>query len=539
MKNFFSIFSDLSGISNNATCNVFDLNKIYHKSVFKAARSFKNLTFQFYQFKDRSESSYFSSDQIPTAGGEVVILSGNALLNAIARYPYRAKYVIYHVSILDFRFYLGVFGLFRRHILGLKSKNARIHFIRFSLLFAPVPQLFLIIKNNNADINTHFSVSSEVGYKGFLEFLKSTNKKYCVVRFFENLPHEYRQGGDLDIIVEDDLYKQAGEFLEINSGEKMIDMYSVTGPASSARIPYYTPFLSKKILDESVDYRGYKVPTRENYLNSFIYHCLYHKGLSSGIMTKYSSLLPSPNPDNNYLEKIRDIARPLSINPGNTLEELDSYMQEVGWKPHIDTLELLSTSNKWINVHLKNSIKNPELTLIMCVLKSGFHDNSTVDSFYKELNRLGFSVLHHESLKGERKQYAYNHLRGGNWSSTNELKYSPSDIFILKGNTFKCFAARVHNFPFDPRPVKMALRRKFDFYCQSTIHMTDNTDQSLEYIDLMYPDMKKQIIETILEKDSNRLNSSQFIFVRTIVYKFPSLLSLLIKRIIELPRSII
>ena len=58
---------------------------------------------------------------------------------------------------------------------------------------------------------------------------------------FEKLPSRYSKGGDLDVLVEDELFNVTSDFLSENSGPEMIDMYSVTGPSNAQKIPYYTP----------------------------------------------------------------------------------------------------------------------------------------------------------------------------------------------------------------------------------------------------------------------------------------------------------
>ena len=62
----------------------------------------------------------------------------------------------------------------------------------------------------------------------------------------------------MDILVDDDLFNKATAYLSENPGEDMVDMYSVTGPSNTAKIPYYTPYLAKKILANSRIYNGYK-----------------------------------------------------------------------------------------------------------------------------------------------------------------------------------------------------------------------------------------------------------------------------------------
>ena len=89
---FSRLFGKLDGISNNSICTAFDLNKAFHKSINSAALDHSLSKIEYLSYR-KSPKAYDSSDQVATSGSEVVMLSGNALLNGIARYPYRAKYV--------------------------------------------------------------------------------------------------------------------------------------------------------------------------------------------------------------------------------------------------------------------------------------------------------------------------------------------------------------------------------------------------------------------------------------------------------------
>ena len=162
---------------------------------------------------------------------------------------------------------------------------------------------------------------------------------------------------------------------------------------------------------------------------------MYHKGLSSGIPSCYENLIISSSPDNDYLKKIKELGSNISVDLGDTLEELDNYMETVGWKPHADTLDLLASSNKWIEQHLKSLKLAEEITLTVCILKSGFHKHHNLGDFKNSLASVGFEVIHHEHLVGNRATLAYDHLRGGNWSASGSKEFSPSDIFIIFDKT--------------------------------------------------------------------------------------------------------
>ena len=479
----------LENLSQSPSSAVFEASKSVREAISTDSR-LAGMNFKFYSSRtshDESVLRYAGSDELTQSTGELAVLCGRRILNTVARYPYRAKFTLLEVSIFNPLLLLSAVGLARRMNIGRKDPNAEIKF-RGAIFFEGLRfRPFFLFENPNARVTNHFSISSDIGFGGFLNFLNDTGKQYSVLRFFEKLPEGNREGGDLDVLVADDLFNEASDFLLRNSGSQMIDMYSVSGPSNAARIPYHTPYLSQKILDEAAEFKGYSVPSARNYLNSFIYHCLYHKGLSAGIPTMYSELKISESPDNDYLAKIKELAAAVGEIPGETLEELDEYMLAAGWRPHTDTLELLTSGNKWIMRKLRDSPRASEVTLTACILKSGFYDANTAASFEAELERCGFGVLRKEDLSGERALLARNHLRGGNWSASGEESFFPKTVYILFDATKTGYAVRSFSAEYNPRPKKLKLRRCFDTGYQSHIHMTDDTHQCVEYIDIMYP----------------------------------------------------
>ena len=534
--------SKFKNLSKNPSLVIFDASLELVKRL-KKSNNFKKFKFHIYSLKTKNNEEiifkkYHESEEVNQNSGEITALHNRSLLNGLAKYPYRSKYVLFKLSFLNFYLYLGLLGMIRRYIIGLLQDNNRLNILGIKSFTKNPFDLYLVIKNPNSKFTNHFSISSEINYRGFLDFLNNSGKKYTVIRFFENLPEKYREGGDLDLLVEDSLFEIASDFLSENSGPEMVDMYSVTGPSNAAKIPYYTPYLAKKILNESIRYNGYSVPNPTHYLNSFIYHCLYHKGLSSGISTKYKDLKISESPDNDYLSKIKELSKPLNIDVGSTLEELDEYMKKVSWRPHLDTLDLLSSNNRWLDRHIKTTNLGKELCLVACVLKKGFFDHHNIENFEKKLNQLKFQILKKEILKGDRLTIAYNHLRGGNWSATNEEQYSPQAVYLLSEKSIDGFLVRKNNFHYNPRSKKIALRKEFDVGFQSHIHMTDNTYQSLEYVDVLYPNEKSKFEQMIREIDKEFKNNNSLIdYLFVVNYKIKTFPRKLKDRIMSFFRS--
>ena len=458
--------------------------------------------FKAFKYRDGTESSYSDSEEVPHNPGEICVLGGRSLRNFIRGYPYRAKFVLVEISLTPYLL-LFVAGFLRRYIVGRGRPNAMIRPTGFKRVPGKLVP-YLVIENRNARVTTHFSISDNLKYEGLLDFLSEQNIDYVVLRFFENLPDRARPDGDLDMLVSDEGYSRVIEFLEKNSGPNMVDLYSVSSPANAARIPYYLPFLSKKMLAEKVITKdGYSVQTDENYLYSLIYHCLYHKGVSSGIASKYPTVRVSESPDNDYLAEIKNIADRVGVQVGDTLEELDSLLAEKGWKPHRDTLELVAPTNKWLQRHLESDVLADELGLFVLVLKTGFFEEHTIDKISKILLEHDFHIFRSEVFDPERKNTATDHLRGGNWSSTGEEKYNPSAAIVVGKVGVEGVAARAQNSVIDIRSFKLKLRKEFDVDHQSFIHITDTTHQSYEYFEVLYPELKNESGAFLTEYDLN------------------------------------
>ena len=160
---------------------------------------------------------------------------------------------------------------------------------------------WVVLKNSNAMVPTQFTLDEKIGVQGFIEFLNLKIKDYVFIRFFEKLPNLNREGGDLDIVVSDEKWGLLKEFLFNNPGKILIDMYGVSKPSNGVMLPYYPPKIAKQIINNSViGPAKAKVPNNQDYLLSFIYHCVYHKGYTSGIKSISENYKTRVKPDNDY-----------------------------------------------------------------------------------------------------------------------------------------------------------------------------------------------------------------------------------------------
>jgi hypothetical protein len=85
----------------------------------------------------------------------------------------------------------------------------------------------------------------------------------------------------------------------------------------------------------------------------------------------------------------------------------------------------------------------------------------------------------------------------------------------------------------------MALRKKFDVGFQSHIHMTDNTYQTLEYIDVLYPEQLSKYKDSINEIDKHFNNNTLVDFLFILIYKLKTFPRKFKDRLMEKLRSLI
>ena len=438
---------------------------------------------------------YESLEEISRLAGEVCFLSGRSLRSLLAKYPYRAQYVACEITINP-NWIFGIPGLIRRLNIGSKRRNSKI--LCKGIVATEKnnrKRYWLLIQNANAIVPTHFSLDENIGIEGLLDFLNREKINYVVLRFFEKLPQKYRPGGDLDILVDDDQWNTVKDFLLTNPGREMVDMYGVSTPASGARLPYYPPYLARRILDNKIQGPGGAfVPCPMDYLNSLIYHCLYHKGLSSGIKTNFKYLTPSPNPDNDYAEIIRKLLKGQNLDIEVGLEELHAYMSEVGWLPHLDTLRFIAMTNEWLENLLKKTTVESDIGLNVCVAKRGLVKKNEFNKLCESFQAKGFHIIKREVFSDERADLAYKFLRGGNWSTNKEGDYLPAAGLVLLDVQGIVLKARSKGVNINRiRSVKSQLRDEFDTAGESLIHITDHTSEALEYLEVLYPEEWKEI----------------------------------------------
>jgi len=324
------------------------------------------------------------------------------------------------------------------------------------------------------------------------------------LRFFEELPKLHREAGDLDVLIADEDRPRVLNYLKSISdqvGEDTDDirvgLHSVSG--EPGMIPYYPPPLARAMLSRAITGPANSlVPAPKDALLSMMYHVLYHskKGYSSGIPSNLSKHTDR-HPENDYAGLIMNKASQLDLDVGLTMEDMDNFLAREGWRPKIDTLAKIAETNVWVRDRFFSGSKQRAEGLAVFVLREWVVRANLMEDFILLISSEGFVVLRNKILNKIEKKYVHDHLRGGTWgadSDGNTELWQPSAVLVLVDSECASlpasYAAGFEQFRI--RKLKELLRDKFDEQ-RSSVHSTDNSIESWEYIETCFPDEIKNI----------------------------------------------
>ena len=432
---------------------------------------------------------------------DLIFLDNYATKVLMVGYPSNIPHIL--VAIDRPRYWIWILlGLLRR-IFKKQVKIVNLMKLKHGSTF----RFWLHIKTESKNFSYHnYSLSKKIGIKRFINFLNKKKIDYVVLRSFERLPKNPSKNGDFDFLISDKHFSYVKEFLKKNNGEIGIDLWSVSAPTYNG-ITYYKPHLAKKILNNfEIGPIKAKIPSKKDYLNSFIYHCLYHKGVNAGIKSENQEIETIKIPNNKYLKKIKQLSKELKVNTGGTMEELDNYLSSQGWKPKIDTLSKIAVYNEWVK---KSFIKKKEklFPFSIFILRHNALENKIYKKIKKYIVENGFKIIQSKILPKNIKTNVKNNLRGGSWKDHNFLentkKFEPSiAIIIYYPNFFK---------KSEFKDLKEKIRKKFDIINKpSIVHSTDNQSEFWDYLECCFPKNINYLKKKILNKISQKLPLNLF-----------------------------
>ena len=181
------------------------------------------------------------------------------------------------------------------------------------------------------------------------QLFNNRRARYVVLRWFDGLPDEV--DGDIDFLVADEDLPLFESVLRSESGGIPCDLYSESGRRGYryADMPYFPPHLAKRILSRAIIIAGpLNVPCDEDHFLSLAYHAVYQKGLRSGLPTMLSPVQPIPAPLHDYQGTLLRLARKLGLSVEISMEDLEDFLAENGWRPADPMLRQLARHNPWL-----------------------------------------------------------------------------------------------------------------------------------------------------------------------------------------------
>jgi nucleoside diphosphate kinase len=450
---------------------------------------------------------YLSPTAASMTSADVCMLDGSSLKVLAVRYPSDAQYILARLALRS-GWILGIPGILRRRFLG------RVKFggvVKLKDAEGCTTNWLLINKTKKTVPNPPLLLPKSVGPVALFDWMRKEKISYVVPRFYENLPKLHRDDGDLDLIVADDDAGKVVDYLRSLEGELTgttadsipIGMHTVS---LGKGVPYYPPPLARQILERAIGGpAGSRIPEPVDAFNAFVYHVLYHhKGYATNVPSTLGGKSEHP-PENDYGAIIQDKATMLGISVGKTMEDMDEYMAEVGWRPKRDTLAKIAEKNVWVRDRFFSEKEQGSTGLAVFVIKERAIAEGLLNDITKHMEDNGLRIVKKELLSEEAKKRATADIRGGNWVDSNgsTLGLLPAALVVAIDphcvHLPPAYAGEYERIRVKKRKEK--LRQAFDIAGEaSLIHSADNTVEAWEYIEVCFPEQVEDIRKEVEEQ---------------------------------------
>lgn len=342
----------------------------------------------------------------------------------------------------------------------------------------------------------------------FLAFnwLDSAGVNYVVMRWFKELVNTPDCIEDVDVLVKSCEFAQLLDcpMLKTNPPGTPIEAYWSKPFGLDDELIYYPPWLADEILINKVRFSGMAVPRDKEYLNSLIYHVIFHKAEKSGIpshagMNQLYTL-------NKYHDKIVELAGD-NLLQEITLDSLWIYLDSVGWLPPLDLARRYAINLN--SLYLKNKCRRyhyGEGEVSVVILREAcFKDGEIVTSLLTNMQDWGLELVQLITLDESQKMLVSERTRGGNWteSTGSVLAGLPHTLAVFFDSYPICTSeADLAQRPFltnnrmtQKSQLKKVISEKYNSgEYVNYFHVSDDEREAWEYLDLISETSRGEIL---------------------------------------------
>ncbi|SDG17347.1 hypothetical protein [Pelagibacterium luteolum] len=214
----------------------------------------------------------------------------------------------------------------------------------------PKPWRKRIAHNLGLVMSPRFYLPAGDTLEGFFHKLHAAGVHCVVLRWFEDLPH-VADGEDVDLLVRDEDLAKVVRMLDPLGGDIPFDIYTVSGRAGTRfkGTPYFSRPLAERALESAIRHRlVFPVPAAREHFDTMAYHAVYHKGRASGLPDRHEGPKTMVAPEHDYLQVLTTLRDRLGLRMEITLDTIDDYLTERGYRPSGSVLETLSRTNTWL-----------------------------------------------------------------------------------------------------------------------------------------------------------------------------------------------
>jgi len=194
---------------------------------------------------------------------------------------------------------------------------------------------------------------------------------------------------------------------------------------------------------------------------------------------------------------------------------------------------IVSKYNSLIDIYTKEKNLNVhEIGLTAMVLKNGFFEHQNLNNIEKLIKFNGFRILHIEKLENKKFDIVNGLFRGGIWRQDGNDSHLPHTLIILIDDSIESAYLRklIPSYNKSIRFKRSIVRQKIG-HAGKFIHMSDNTIDTLDYIEKLGIGEALKSSELVLEKEKRSNSTPMIIIIKSLPKVFTIVINLWIGKI--------